>query len=141
MSKTAKKTKPSLWKRIVARIKAQASHGTGAGQWSGRKAQAAVKAYKKAGGGYSGGGKSKTSLAKWSKQKWRTKSGKKSSETGERYLPSKVIKNMSSSEYAASTRAKRQGGGTGNVVPQPKAARKKLSNYLKIQKKKSIPKN
>ena len=81
---TAKKTKPSLWKRIVARIKAQASHGTGAGQWSGRKAQAAVKAYKKAGGGYSGGGKSKTSLAKWSKQKWRTKSGKKSSETGER---------------------------------------------------------
>ena len=30
---TAKKTKPSLWKRIVARIKAQASHGTGAGQW------------------------------------------------------------------------------------------------------------
>ena len=74
MSKTATKTKPSLWKRIVARIKAQASHGTGAGQWSGRKAQAAVKAYKKAGGGYKGGGKSQTSLAKWSKQKWRTKS-------------------------------------------------------------------
>ena len=94
MSKTATKTKPSLWKRIVARIKAQASHGTGAGQWSGRTAQAAVKAYKKAGGGYSGGGKSKTSLAKWSKQKWRTKSGKKSSETGERYLPSKAIKNL-----------------------------------------------
>ena len=49
---TAKKTKPSLWKRIVARIKSQASHGTGAGQWSARKAQALAKAYKKAGGGY-----------------------------------------------------------------------------------------
>ena len=81
--------------RIVARIKAQASHGTAAGQWSGRKAQAAVKAYKKAGGGYRGGGKSKTSLAKWSKQKWRTKSGKPSSKTGERYLPAKAIKSLS----------------------------------------------
>ena len=46
---SATKKNPSLWKRIVARIKAQASHGTAAGQWSGRKAQAAVKAYKKAG--------------------------------------------------------------------------------------------
>ena len=74
---SAKKTKPSLWKRIVARIKAQASHGTAAGKWSGRKAQAAVKAYKKAGGGYSGAKKSSNSLAKWSKQKWTTKSEKK----------------------------------------------------------------
>ena len=48
MAKTATKTKPALWKRIVSRIKSQASHGTRAGQWSGRKAQAAVKAYKKA---------------------------------------------------------------------------------------------
>ena len=39
-------------KRIFNRIKAQASHGTGAGKWSARKAQALAKAYKKAGGGY-----------------------------------------------------------------------------------------
>lgn len=45
-------TKPGLRKRIFNRIKAQASHGTGAGQWSARKAQAMAKAYKKAGGGY-----------------------------------------------------------------------------------------
>jgi hypothetical protein len=45
-------TKPGLRKRIFNRIKAQASHGTGAGQWSARKAQALAKAYKKAGGGY-----------------------------------------------------------------------------------------
>ncbi len=53
--------------------------------------------------------KSQRSLKAWGKQKWRTKSGKKSSETGERYLPEKAIKAMSSAEYAATTRAKRQG--------------------------------
>lgn len=45
-------TKPGLRKRIFQRIKSQASHGTRAGQWSARKAQALAKAYKKAGGGY-----------------------------------------------------------------------------------------
>ena len=74
MSKTATKSKPTLWKRIVARIKAQASHGTAAGQWSGRKAQAAVKAYKKAGGGYKGGkGKKQKDLKRWGKEKWMTR--------------------------------------------------------------------
>tara|TARA_Y100000356_G_scaffold111820_1_gene99140 strand:+ start:88 stop:486 length:399 start_codon:yes stop_codon:yes gene_type:complete len=127
---TAKKTKPTLWKRIVSRIKSQASHGTAAGQWSGRKAQAAVKAYKKAGGGYRGGGKSKTSLAKWSKQKWRTKSGKKSSETGERYLPEKAIKNLSASEYARTTAKKRRDKAAGKQVSkQPKAIARKVRKY------------
>ena len=45
------------------------------------------------------------SLVNWGKQKWRTKSGKKSSETGERYLPAKAITVLSSSEYAATTAA------------------------------------
>ncbi len=127
---TATKTNPGLWERAKSQAKAKL------GGHSARAMQLAVKIYKSKGGGYKGGKKSSNKLSKWSKQKWRTKSGKPSKETGERYLPSKVIKNMSSSEYAASTRAKRQGGGTGNVVPQPKSARKKLSNYLKIQKKK-----
>ena len=52
--------------------------------------------------------KSQTSLRKWGKQKWRTKSGKKSSVTGERYLPEAAIKNLSSSEYAATTAKKRK---------------------------------
>jgi len=130
MKHTATKTKPALWKRIVARIKAQASHGTAAGQWSGRKAQAAVKAYKKAGGGYRGGSKAKTSLARWSKQKWRTKSGKKSSETGERYLPEKAIKNLSASEYARTTAKKRRDKAAGKQVSkQPKAIAKKVRQY------------
>ena len=50
--------------------------------------------------------KSQKSLKDWGKQKWRTKSGKKSSVTGERYLPSAAIKNLSSQEYAATTKAK-----------------------------------
>lgn len=129
---TAKKKNPSLWKRIVARIKAQASHGTAAGQWSGRKAQAAVKAYKKAGGGYSGAKKKSNSLSKWSKQKWRTKSGKKSSETGERYLPEKAIKKLSSKEYARTTAKKRKDKAMGKQFSkQPKTIARKVRRFRK----------
>jgi len=45
-------TKPSLRKRIVSQVKAAATHGTAAGQWSARKAQLVAKKYKAAGGGY-----------------------------------------------------------------------------------------
>jgi len=45
-------TKPGLRKRIVSQVKAAATHGTGAGQWSARKAQLVAKKYKAAGGGY-----------------------------------------------------------------------------------------
>ena len=47
-------TKPGLRKKIVAQVKAAATHGTGAGQWSARKAQLVAKKYKAAGGGYRG---------------------------------------------------------------------------------------
>ena len=127
---TATKSNPKLWKRIVARIKSQASHGTRAGQWSGRKAQAAVKAYKKAGGSYSGGKKSSNSLSKWSKQKWRTKSGKKSSKTGERYLPAKAIKSLSAREYARTTAKKRRDKAKGKQFSkQPKSIARKTKAY------------
>jgi hypothetical protein len=45
-------TKPELRKRIVSQVKAAATHGTGAGQWSARKAQLVAKKYKASGGGY-----------------------------------------------------------------------------------------
>ena len=78
------------------------------GQWSARKSQLLVKAYEKAGGGYRGRKtKSAKALSRQTKQKWTTKSGKKSSKTGERYLPEKLIKSMSSSQYAYETRKKR----------------------------------
>ena len=70
------------------------------------------------------------SLKKWTKQKWRTKSGKKSSETGERYLPEAAIKSLSSAEYAATTRAKREGTRKGKqFVKQPKRIAKKTARF------------
>ena len=45
-------TKPGLRKKIVSKVKSEATHGTGAGQWSARKAQLVAKKYKAAGGGY-----------------------------------------------------------------------------------------
>jgi hypothetical protein len=124
----AKKKNPALWDRVVSSVKA-GSKGGEPGKWSARKAQLAVAKYKDAGGKYSGKKSESNSLSKWTDQKWRTKSGKPSSETGERYLPEKAIKSLSSSEYAATTRAKRQGGGTGSVVKQPKGIASKVKKY------------
>ena len=74
--------------------------------------------------------KSQRSLKAWSEQKWRTKSGKKSSVTGERYLPEKAIKSLSAAEYAATTRAKRKGTKKGKqFVKQPKKIAKKTAKY------------
>ena len=77
--------------------------------------------------------KSQKSLKSWSKQKWRTKSGKPSSKTGERYLPTAAIKALSPKEYAATTRAKRKGTKAGKqFVKQPKGIAKKTRSYRKV---------
>ena len=76
--------------------------------------------------------KSQKSLTKWTKQKWRTKSGKPSGKTGERYLPEKAIKYLSPQEYAATTRAKRRGTAAGKQhVKQPKRIAKKTARHRK----------
>ena len=103
-------------------------------KWAAAKARAmqlAVKYYKGAGGTYKGPKKkSSNKLSKWSKQKWRTKSGKPSSKTGERYLPTKAIKSLTSKEYAATTRAKRKGTAAGKqFVRQPKKIARKTRRY------------
>ncbi len=70
------------------------------------------------------------SLKEWTAQKWRTKSGKPSSETGERYLPSAAIKALSPAEYAATTRAKREGKAKGQqFVAQPKKVAEKVRRF------------
>jgi hypothetical protein len=70
------------------------------------------------------------SLNEWTAQKWTTKSGKPSSKTGERYLPSAAIKALSPAEYAATTAAKRKGKATGKqFVAQPKRIAKKTAGY------------
>ena len=77
--------------------------------------------------------KSQKSLKAWTKQKWRTKSGKPSGQTGERYLPEKAIKSLTSAEYSATTRAKREGTRAGKqFVRQPKKIAKKTSKYRKV---------
>jgi len=70
------------------------------------------------------------SLKDWGDQKWRTKSGKPSSETGERYLPEKAIKALSSQGYAATPKAKRAGTAKGKqFVAQPKAIADKTTRF------------
>ena len=70
------------------------------------------------------------SLKDWTAQKWRTKSGKPSSKTGERYLPEAAIKALSPAEYAATTRAKRAGKAQGKqFVAQPKTIAKKTAGF------------
>lgn len=70
---------------------------------------------------------SQKSLRAWTEQNWRTKSGKPSSKTGERYLPEAAIASLSPSEYAATTRAKREGKKSGKqFVPQPKKIAEKV---------------
>lgn len=77
--------------------------------------------------------KSQKSLRAWTNQKWRTKSGKRSSDTGERYLPSAAIKALTSAEYAATTRAKRKAKAQGKQVSkQPKKIASKVKSYRRI---------
>ena len=70
------------------------------------------------------------SLKSWTEQNWRTKSGKRSSDTGERYLPEAAIKSLSPAEYAATTKAKRAGKASGKqFVAQPKKIAQKTSRF------------
>ena len=70
------------------------------------------------------------SLKAWTGQDWRTKSGKPSSKTGERYLPAAAINSLSDSEYAATTKAKRLGTEKGKqFVKQPKAVAAKVRSF------------
>ena len=77
--------------------------------------------------------KSQRSLRAWSKQKWRTKSGKPSKQTGERYLPTAAIKALTPAQYAATTKKKRQGTKAGKqFVKQPKSVARKTARFRKF---------
>jgi hypothetical protein len=97
--------------------------------------QLAGKIYREKGGGYTG---EKTaaqkSMTKWTKEDWGTKSGKPSTQgakaTGERYLPKKAREALSPAEYAATTKAKREGTRKGKqFVAQPKKIAKKTAKF------------
>jgi len=79
--------------------------------------------------------KSQKSLDSWTKQNWGTKSGEKSSKTGERYLPKKAIEALTPAEYAATSRAKRKGiKQRKQFVKQPKAIAKKTAKFRTAKK-------
>lgn len=130
------RTNKALWDKTVAQVKAGTKGGS-AGQWSARKAQLAGKIYKEKGGSYSGAKtKAQKDLTTWIKEDWGTKSGKPSTQspkaTGERYLPKKAREALSSKEYAATTKAKREGTKQGKqFVPQPKKIAAKTAKYRK----------
>lgn len=125
---TAKKTNPSKWKAVVAKVKAS-SKGGDPGEWSARKAQLAVQEYKKSGGGYVGPKSSDNSLSKWTDQKWTTSDGSPS-QGKKRYLPEKAWSSLSASEKAATNRAKAAGNAQGKqFVAQPKTIAKKVAKF------------
>jgi hypothetical protein len=125
-----------LWSSVVSQVKA-GTKGGDAGEWSARKAQLAGKLYKEKGGTYSGPKtEAQKSMSKWTKEDWGTKSGKNStvgkSATGERYLPKKAREALSSQEYSATTKAKREGSKQGKqFVAQPKKIAEKTAKYRK----------
>jgi hypothetical protein len=74
--------------------------------------------------------KPQQSLVNWTRQDWRTKSGKPSGQTGERYLPASAIKALTPAEYASTTAAKREGTRAGKqFVQQPKKIQKKTAQF------------
>tara|TARA_R100001443_G_scaffold4153_1_gene12399 strand:+ start:58 stop:297 length:240 start_codon:yes stop_codon:yes gene_type:complete len=74
--------------------------------------------------------KSQKSLRRWTKQKWGTKSGKPSKKTGERYLPQRLLKAMTKSEYAYETRKKRKATKAGKQRAKYSAkTRKRMRRY------------
>jgi len=126
------RTNPELWTRVKGEV-TRGSKGGLPGQWSARKAQLAVKMYKDRGGKYKGARPANNSLHQWTIQNWRTKSGLPSLLTGERYLPAKAIKKLSSSEYARTTRKKREGLRKGEqFTKQPRSIARKTRRYRKF---------
>ena len=83
MTATADRTDPKLWDKVKAEVTRQGRGGR-PGQWSARKAQLAVQAYKAAGGGYRGKKAADNHLVRWAREEWGTRSGRASRETGER---------------------------------------------------------
>lgn len=126
MASTAEKLDPELWEQ------AKADARDAFGGHSARAMQLAVKLYKQRGGRYRGPKKKDNRLTQWSRQDWKTKSGRPSRETGERYLPAAAIESLTPAEYGATTRAKRRGGGVGSVVAQPQSIRKKTRKFRKV---------
>ena len=99
------KTNPSLWKRIIEKVKRGSKYGK-PNSWNARKAQYSVKLYKESGGSYKGKKSPKNSLTKWTKQDWKYSS--KEQEGKGRYLPKKVWDKLTPKEKEKKKQKKKQ---------------------------------
>jgi hypothetical protein len=122
-SRSATKSNPRLWSRIVAEVKADDKGGM-PDSWSARKAQLAVALYKKAGGGYIGPKTSCNSLAQWTKEDWGYISPRGAAEKKGRYLPRSVRASLSPAEKKRENRLKSTKWG--EWVPYSKSVLEKM---------------
>jgi hypothetical protein len=131
VSKTAKKKNPELWERLKEDV-TRSSKGGKKGQWSARKAQLATQEYRKRGGAYEGDKSEKNSLKQWSDEDWGTKSGRKSEDSGERYLPRKARDELSDEEYRRTSDKKRRDSKKGKQFSkQPDDVARKSAKHRK----------
>jgi hypothetical protein len=129
MASTAKRSDPDLWETVKRSI-TSSDKGGRKGQWSARKAQLAVQEYKRRGGGYVGAKRDDNSLRQWTKEEWGTKSGRRSRDSGERYLPKKAQESLSPEEYRRTSEKKRQDTKAGHQFSaQPKAIADKAARH------------
>lgn len=126
------RTNEKLWEK--AKVEAKAKMG---GKHSARAMQLAGKIYKDKGGDYTGEKtESQKSMTKWTKEKWGTKSGKNSTlgskATGERYLPEKARKALSTEEYSRTSAKKKEDTKKGKQFSkQPEGIAKKTARFRK----------
>lgn len=129
MAATAEKSDPKLWEKVKKEV-TRSGKGGRPGQWSARKAQMATQEYKARGGGYEGGKSEDNHLEQWTEEEWGTKSGRKSADTGERYLPKKARENLSKEDYERTTRKKRADTRRGKQFSsQPKDVARKTARH------------
>jgi hypothetical protein len=129
MSSKVERSDPQLWER-VKRDLTRSDKGGKPDQWSARKAQLAAQEYKRRGGGYPGRKPKETSLEQWTEEEWGTKSGRKSLESGERYLPKRAREALSDEEYRVTSDKKRRDLERGSQHSrQPKQIAEKTARY------------
>ena len=138
MSKVAKKTDPKLWDEVKAEV-TSSDKGGKPGQWSARKAQLASAEYKKEGGGYAGPKGDDNHLQQWTDESWGTKSGEKSAETGERYLPKSARESLTDEEYRRTSAKKRADTRKGKQRADTKAGKQFSSQPADVARKTNAP--
>ena len=134
MAGTAKKTDPKLWDEVKTEV-TEGDKGGKPGQWSARKAQLATSEYKSKGGNYEGPKTEDNHLRQWTEEEWGTKSGGKSEETGERYLPKSARQSLTDDEYRRTTAKKRADTKRGKQFSaQPKDVARKTAPHRETGK-------